>query len=139
MNFGLSQEISKDILQKSKNIHAVSDALEIHFKDRDYGGGVETITIGIICVRPEFDNFFITRKHYSKPNNLLEYDIKIDHEKFKNASGKQIIEILGEEIVESIIVVESLNINNFDYLNFRADLLEFFRDFDFNDLRKTAT
>ena len=139
MNFGLSQEISKDILGKAWIIHTISKALGRHFRDKDYGGGIKTITIGVICVSPNFEFFFKTRKKYSKNKNLIEYDVKLDYKSFKDASENQIYEILSENIVQSLNVIENLKVPDFDILKFRIDLEEFFRSFDIHRKIKTAS
>ncbi|MGQ9780608.1 MAG: Imm44 family immunity protein [Bacillota bacterium] len=98
------------------------------FKDKDYGEGIKEYVIGIICVAPVFDSFFKIRKNYTESKRLLEYDIKLDHAKFKKANNKEIYEMLRQEVLNSLGIVEELKIKDFDLARFRADLEQFFAE-----------
>ena len=74
MELGLSEEISSDVSQKADLFTKISASLEKHFLNKDFGDGIKSLTIGIICVRPEADFFFKERKKYTKSKAMLEYD-----------------------------------------------------------------
>lgn len=128
MEFGFTQEWSRDVLRKGDLITALSDKAEEFFKTKDYGPGLDTLLIGMICVAPEFDFFFKIRKKYSKSKKSLEYDIKLDHERFKKADNKEIYEIVRREVLNSTDIVEELKVIDFDLEKFRKDLALFFEE-----------
>lgn len=57
MKIALTQETNLS-LDKIQDINNLSSSLQEHFKDLNYGEGVNQLLIGIICVKPEFDFFF---------------------------------------------------------------------------------
>ena len=73
MDFGLSLEISEDIFERNYIVINTSKSLEEYFKDKDFGEGIVNLTIGIICVNPNFDSFF---KIYSE--RLPEFKLLMD-------------------------------------------------------------
>lgn len=122
MNFGLSQEISADLYDKAHVITSISDQIEVFFKDRTYGKGISSWTIGVICVDPKFEFFLKERKKYTKSKKALEYDIKIEPQVLKNAERTQIVEIIGDAIRTSLHIIAELKITDFDTESFRCDL-----------------
>ena len=133
MDFGLSQEISKDVALKADIFTTVSKSLENYFSNRDYGKGIEKLTIGIICVSTEFDFFFKERKKYTKTKAMLEYDIKLDHETIVEANEREVYQILSNSIIESLEIINEMKIPNFDNSGFRAEVASFLN----NRLRRT--
>nr|WP_319492510.1 Imm44 family immunity protein [uncultured Desulfobacter sp.] len=130
MDFGISKEISADITQDKINMLTdISLAMEEYFKDKDYGADISSLTIGIICVAPEFEFFFKEiRRKYTKTKKMLEYDIKLDHSEFKNFDNKQIQWIVAKEILGSLSVINELKIKNFKTKDFKTDLINFFKE-----------
>jgi hypothetical protein len=126
MNFGLSQEISKDVLSKGKIIQNISHQIEGYFSDKYFGHGVKDLTIGIICVAPEFEFFFKERRKYSKNKSRLEYDVKVPHNCVENSSVEEIKKSISKHIINSLGVVKDLNIPDFDFLSFSNVVQEFF-------------
>jgi hypothetical protein len=122
MDFGLSQEISKDILKKSNVFSEISDELKKYFSEKDYGESIATIVVGIICVSPEFEFFFKPRKKYSKSKKLLEYDIVLDHKSVKDSNNKQIKELLFNELEKSF---KNINVPGFQSSVFNNDFRKF--------------
>lgn len=121
MDFGLSFELSKDLLPKLEYLTNLSLRIEDHFKLRKYGLAVDTITIGIICVSPEFDFFFKVRNKYSKKNKLIEFDIKIEYQSVKKVSDNEIENIILNSIQEQIFIIDEFDIAGFESEQFKAD------------------
>lgn len=125
MDFGFSQEISEDVIHKGDVITLLSFRAEDFFREKDFGEGIQTLIIGFICVHPDFDFFFKKRKKYTKEGKVLEYDIKLNHEKFKDATEQGIKELIAMEIKESLKIISDLKIENFDVERFEKDLYMF--------------
>lgn len=128
MNFGLSQEISEDICDKAPFITDISNSIEDYFKERDYGTGLMSLTIGIISVHPKFDFFFKPRKKYTKSKKLLEYDIKLDHEKLATADKAAVLELICEQLLSSFNLLDEIKIPLFDKEQFKNDLEMYFEE-----------
>ena len=90
MNFGLAVNVSVEIRNKTYLIHSLSDGLEAEFKNKTYGNDIKTLTIGVLCVSPQFEQFYkkeIKPKYTKGPKAInpdgipftledsLEYDI----------------------------------------------------------------
>ncbi len=125
MEFRLSCEVSKDLLEKSYIVKEVSDNIYSFFEEKNYGKSIQTLTIGILCVSPEFDFFFKPRKKYSKKNKLCEYDIKMEYSIFKNSDQKDSKNIILNQIAKSFFIIDEFN-NIMDF-----DSAQLGRDFDF--------
>jgi hypothetical protein len=126
MHFALSQEISEDIYNKASIITSTSMFLKDYFKDRSYGVSVETLIIGIICIHPKFDFFFQPRAKYSKSKKLCEYDIKLDHGKFKISNDSEIQGMLVTNIMDSLDIIDGMGLIDFSVEQFRNDLRKCF-------------
>lgn len=127
MDFGLSEEISSDVSKKADVFAKVSVLLEKHFLNKDFGEGIKSLTVGIICVRPEADLFFKERKKYTKSKAMLEYDIKLSHPIIKEADKKEIYDILARKILDSLSIIDKIEIANFEIVAFRKELESFFQ------------
>lgn len=127
MDFGLSKEISKDVLGKSDIITEMSLAMADYLKDKDYGKDVLSFYIGIMCVAPEFEFFFKElRKKYTKSKKMLEYDIKLDHSTLKKMNDQEVKELLAREILQSLCIVDKFGIKDFKKDLFKTNLESFF-------------
>ncbi len=126
MVFGFSKEISSDVRKKGEIITAISLQAELFFQEKNYGSTIEEFVIGIICVSSEFDSFFTVRKKYNRAKKLLEYDIKLDHERFKTASNREIYMMVKEKTLESLDIIKELKVKDFDLEQFSKDLKLFF-------------
>lgn len=112
----------------------------ILFKDKFYGHGLLEIHVGIICVAPEYDNFFKVgrskyqkeRKEYIKYNvkyvieKTFEYNIKLDYSIYKSLEGDKFKETLISEILNSFQILKTptimKKIEDFDRDLFLTDL-----------------
>lgn len=126
MEIGLSAEISAEDIKNYRVIFEISKNLEGNFKDKNYGEGIKGLFIGIICVRPEFEFFLKPRIKYSKKEKMLEYDIKLEFLRIRDAEKGVFLKILFDEIMVSLKVVKNLKIKNFDLEVFERELNLFF-------------
>jgi len=143
MSFGLAVNVSVEIMNKTYIIHSLSDGLEAEFKNRTYGNDLKTLTIGILCVSPQFEQFYkreIKPKYTKGPKvinmdgipftleNSFEYRIKIDYENFKNADELGARKILAREIIGSLAIFDTMRskIKDFDLASFKTDLIDYF-------------
>jgi hypothetical protein len=144
MNFGLAVNVSVEISNKAHYIQSLSNDLEAYFKNRTYGIDIKSYTIGIVCVSPQFDQFYKKdiKPKYTRgikvinPDGIpftledsFEYRIKIDYESFKSADEEEAKKILTKKILASLVVFEQMRkkIKDFDMNGFKADLEEYFK------------
>jgi len=138
MEFALTLEVSELIGQNgvSDYIKEVSDHISEFLRTKDYGDGLKTIYIGIICVAPEFDFFFKVRKPKYKKGTVvtiedgrpyeqtdaLVYDIKLDYDVFVNADEHEVKKILSIELLNSFFVFNSVKVKQFSREIFEKDV-----------------
>ncbi|MES2733440.1 MAG: hypothetical protein V4714_16970 [Bacteroidota bacterium] len=142
MKFGFAQEFSYDI--KSEGFQSLSEELTLFLADKDYGKDLKELYIGIICVHPDFDQFYKPRrprytsekKRYEKHGVVYEldktlgYDIILDHTLILKSTQEEHRKITAQEILNSLIVFDKYKakIKDFDREAFKADLEGFFRE-----------
>ena len=136
INIGIyaSREVSKD------SILEFSDTIKSNFKDLNYGNGIDNITIGLICVSKNFEEFFKPRKaKYIKKtkekeidgikynvDNMLEFDCKIDFNSYQGIDNLERKKLIAKSILSTTIeVFEKIKIKNFDSDLFVKDLNSF--------------
>lgn len=138
MEFALTIEASERIISNggANYIQEVSDHISEFLQDKDYGDDLKTIYVGIICAAPEFDFFFKIRKPKYKKGTVviiedgepyrqtdaLVYDLKLDYSKFVDAGEKEIKIMLSIELLNSLIVLNSVKIKLFDRERFEKDM-----------------
>lgn len=127
MNVGLSLEIDADVYDKAPLLDELSRQMKEFFKEKSYGDGVKTLTVGVICVAPEALFFFRERCKYNKKQMLFEYDVQVDHGKAKTASGREWVGMIKTAILDSRSKFESGKVANFDRDAFFQDLHQFYR------------
>ncbi len=126
MEFGLAL-IASYLLGSSGTeiVTSTSDALAEYFAPRQYGSALGSIAVGIICVEKEFEPQFPGTTRFIRSQKLLEYDIKLDLESFRNADDEEARRILGSAILNSLGVIEGMKIDDFDLCKFEEDLRGF--------------
>jgi hypothetical protein len=142
MKFGLA--VIGDIDENKSNlIIEFSNEMKNHFKEKNYGNDIKSLTIGVICVSPQFEMFFKEKKpRYIKgkketiqegiPFTLeddFEYDIKLGFEDFKKVTESEAKKILAINILKSIYLIDVFKskIHDFDNDVFKKDLKEYFK------------
>lgn len=134
MELGLAKYLSNDLTSKSKVIQEYSDKLSEFFKTKNYGDGLKDISIGIICVSPEYESFFKPRKpKFTKSktvvmdglntiyDHVFECDVKLDYESFKKANNDEMLKIIAKELVNILDVLKGKKIKDFDIDRFQRD------------------
>lgn len=134
MELGLALYLSNDLTSKSKVIQDYSDRLSEFFKTKHYGDGLKDISIGIICVSPEFESFFKPRKpKFTKSktvvidglstayDHVFECDVKLDYESLKKANYEEMLIIISTELMSVIDMLKNKRIKDFDVDRFQKD------------------
>ncbi|MCM0666907.1 hypothetical protein [Flavobacterium tyrosinilyticum] len=144
MKLGLAQYTSAEIKKETRFLIDFSDEMEKSFTQKVYGKDLMEIVIGIVCVSPIFENFFKPKPpKYTKEKKhirsegfeyevekCLEYSIKLDFETFKNFSEIEAKKHLSLEILKSLEIIETMKskIKDFDLINFKKDLENYFEE-----------
>ncbi|MGD1318729.1 Imm44 family immunity protein [Chryseobacterium sp. 2R14A] len=143
MNLGLAATVSREIT-KSNVITELSDDMQIHFKNKNYGNDIKEVTIGIICVSQGFEQFFkIKKPKYTKGKkefrdedfaytieDNLEYNLKLNFSEFQSSSEEEAKKIVAKEILISLNTLESIKkkIKDFNWEEFQQDLETYFKE-----------
>lgn len=123
MKFSLVQYTTDEISPKSNMITSISNEIEAFLKNKDYGADIDSLFIGVVCVNPQFEQFFQSREKYTKSKKMLEYSMKLDFENFKNSVENDAVEILVQGILTSIEkAIEKFNINSFSIAFYKQEL-----------------
>ncbi|CAD0007110.1 hypothetical protein FLACHUCJ7_03180 [Flavobacterium chungangense] len=144
MKFALALYTSAEIKKETRFLVHFSDELEKSFNNKKYGDDLMEIVIGIICVSPVFEQFFKPRKpKYTKDKKhvksegfeydiekCLEFDLKLDFEIIKKASDDEAKKYLSKEILKSLDIINTMKskIKDFDLINFKQDLENYFKE-----------
>ncbi|WP_035651855.1 hypothetical protein [Flavobacterium sp. ASV13] len=146
MKIALAQYTSADIRKETNFISDFSNDLKEWSSEKKYGKDLIELVIGVICVSQSFEAFFKPGKPkyikekkgvkstYTKQEydieKCLTYDIKLDFETFKKFSEIEAKKHLSLEILKSldIIVTMKTKIKDFDFLAFRKDLEDYFKE-----------
>lgn len=142
MEFSLTQESNLEG-EKNKQIIEFSNSLKEYFFNISYGEEINHFLIGIICVKPEFEQFFKVRKlRYQAVSkvklldgNILEqrgvctYDIKLNFAKVVSAKDEESKKILAQEILKSLSNLEALpkKVKDFDKERFKEDMEQYLK------------
>ncbi|MBK8805409.1 MAG: hypothetical protein IPO21_01680 [Bacteroidales bacterium] len=129
---------------KSDLIITLSDELKEGFKNKNYGASIKSYTIGVVCVAPQFEQFFKeTKPKYTKGKKIInpdgipftledsfEYSIKIDFDDFTKADKLAALKIITKEILFSLKVLDELKgkFKDFNTIKFKEDLELFFKE-----------
>ncbi|QMU27115.1 hypothetical protein [Adhaeribacter radiodurans] len=113
----------------------LSDDIDFFFKSRTYGSDLSELYIGLITVKPEFDQFFKKRRpRYRlgektsivdgiiiKSNNCAEIDVKIEHAEISKLDKGKLVERVCEAILaECASLTRLYKLKDFDYIAFKA-------------------
>lgn len=143
MKLGVSVNVSIEVEDKTQIIHSLFNELEMNFSKKNYGKGLLQIIIEIVCLSPEFEEFFPLRKpkyielkEYVtegvniKEEKLFTYSLKIDFILFKNQTIQANKHLLALEILKSLSNLDALpkKVKDFDKERFKADMEAFFKE-----------
>ncbi len=137
MKFRITQETNLEI-EKVHWINELSLYFNEYFEGQFYGGGVDEILVGLICVRFEFEPFFKPRKlRYRGGNKVkmdlestydsaksLSFDVKLDLIDYSTLSEVLFKKSVGTALVKSLAILDKLPsvVKDFDQNRFRKDM-----------------
>lgn len=128
MKVGLAQYTTPEVEDKTSVITELSDRLSELFREQYFGEDLLSLTIGIICVNPDFEQFFKKQKKYYKGSrsithegitievkNALEYSIKLPFEKFREMGEEEATRFILEKVYDSLSEISEIKkVNDFD-------------------------
>ncbi|MEO9872988.1 hypothetical protein [Ekhidna sp.] len=119
MKFSITQESNLD-QSKVTQIHSIGIEIDNYIKNENFGSSIEKIIIGVVCVKPEFEQFFKVRKpKYVKEktethsgtsvsiSKVFTFDVKLDYNSYLALDGDDLRNSLLKKIIESLS-----NLNN---------------------------
>lgn len=134
MEFGFALNVSFEINQRKQDkMIEFSDRLSSFLKEKTYGKGIAEMYIGLVCVSSDFAQFFKEKKKYVKSRNILEYDLKLDFEKFSSISDEDIPKSILSSFLESLDSNDVWNkVADFDMGTFKSEIKNFAEKQDFS-------
>lgn len=134
MYFGIVQSLSVEVTRHSLIINSLTSYIIEFLSSKNYGDEIAELTVGLICISPQFEQFFKPRspkylkghKSYVKEDvqydsyNSFEYEVRLDFEAFKNASEQEAKRMIAKGILSSFDVFKKFK--KFDSNQFKSDL-----------------
>lgn len=142
MEFNITMEIGLGLGNVSTVAHSIVNDLNEKLKNKDFGKSIKQIIISIVCVAPEFELFFKSRKpkftsgkkiikKYGTEyeiDSLLTYDLKLEYQKIKEMNDIDVKIYLKQEILNSISIVKKISFEDFDIDRFESDFNSFIHE-----------
>ena len=132
MEFSLGSQFSREFTFDESSIsYDLAKKMNQHFDGKLYGGYVEKLYVGILCVSKGFEPFFkVKPPKFTKKIFSFEYEVKLDFEDFFNADKEQKKHIIIREYLKATKeVFEVKKIPGFDSGLFINDLEEFLKSY----------
>jgi hypothetical protein len=140
MEFNITLEISLGLGKLSTLASTIASSFNEKIQNEDFGQGIKQIIVSLVCVAPEYEVFFKSRKpkfvrgkktvkkHGTEYeiDSLLTYDIKLDYQKVKVISESELHNLLNEEILNSISIIKDMKIEDFKFDVFEKECFDFF-------------
>lgn len=142
MKFAIVQQTN--LTQEQTNwINDLSIELKLFFEGKYYGKDLNELYLGLIMVKPEFDQFFKKKRPRYRPGvrtsfvdgieiisrNCAEIDCKIDFVQVVDLKKEELIKKVGETIIlESVCLTRLSKLNEFDFELFKTDLENYLLD-----------
>ncbi|WP_203257654.1 Imm44 family immunity protein [Hyunsoonleella ulvae] len=126
----LSPEFSFEFsFQESSITTRFEEELAVFFKNKNYGSFIKRIYIGVTCVSKNFESEFKIRKpKMLKNKSAIEYELKLDFDKFKESDELQRKCMLAQEILsKSKEVFLERAMDGFDDIKLIQDLESYFQ------------
>lgn len=136
MKFFLSGEIDgtrpKDLIDKKFQVasESVSDILTPVLEENDYGEEVLELNIIPIVVKlteeMEKAGWHKERKLFKRKSNSADFRLRIDYDAFCNGDDQLRVNLLIENIIESVRILKDRATKNFEGERLEADILRCF-------------
>lgn len=140
MEFNITLEISLGLGKLSTLATMLANDFNEKIKNEDFGHGVKQIIISIVCVAPEYEAFFKSRKtKFTKGkktvkkhgieyeiDSLMTYDIKLDYKRMSIISEQDLHIELRNEIFNSISIIKEMKLEDFNFNLFEKECHNFF-------------
>lgn len=125
---------------KNKFITDLSFMVEKYLIDKIYGSSIEDFIIGVVCVKPEFEQFFKVKKpryikdeiethdgHSVHIKSTFSINFIMDYATVIEMSDTNFEKYLLQKIIDSVIAIEKMpkKVTDFDLLRFKEDLKQF--------------
>jgi hypothetical protein len=139
MEFNVTMEIGLGLGNISMIAHSIINDLNEKLKNKDFGESIKQIIVSVVCVAPEFETFFKSRKpkfvsgkktikKYGTEyeiDSLLTYDLKLDYRKIKLMNDSEVRIYVRKELFNSISIIKAIKFEDFDIYNFEKELRDF--------------
>ena len=140
MEFNITLEVSLGLGKLSELANTIARDFNEKIKDEDFGQGIKQLIVSFVCVAPEYESFFksrktkfvrgkkIIKKHGTEyeVDSLLTYDIKLDYQKVKIVSESELSILLKQEILNSISIIKNMKIEDFKFDVFEKECSDFY-------------
>lgn len=121
MNLALVQYASSSVLS-IELINSIEQNINTLLKSKDYGKGLSTIYVGVICVEPVVDNLFKPKRNrLDKKDSSLTVEFKFEYNSFLESNLKERKDSILSELKKIPNIVIEKKIKDFDSKKFTID------------------
>ena len=139
MEFNITLEVGLGLGKFSVFATNLANDFNEKIKNEDFGQGIKQIIVSIVCVAPEYEAFFKSRKpkfikgkktvkKYGveyEIDSLLTYDLKLDYQKVKVMSDIESHIYLKKEMFDSISTLKNIKVEDFNFDIFEKECYNF--------------
>ena len=122
MKFGLVLTVSGKADKLVDVINEINMSIENYFKNNNYGNSLKSLVVGLLWIDPEFEKYHEIEKKYFKSKKLLEFDVMLDYYTIQKATDKEMEKHIISKIIDSLNIINELEIVNFDLKKFKNDI-----------------
>jgi hypothetical protein len=140
MEFNITLEVSLGLGKLSIPANTLANDFNEKIKNDDFGKSIKQVIVSVVCVAPEYEAFFKSRKtkfiegkktvkKYGieyEIDSLLTYDIKLDYQKVSIMSEQDLYIELRKEIFNSISIIKEIKLADFKFNLFEKECYDFF-------------
>ena len=125
MKLWTSGELQADISDAYRSVRKrIETSVNRAIEKRDYGGGLVQWNYLAIILSSDGPKGYNEVKRYNKRNKKCEFRLIIDHAQFKEGDATKKTAMVCESLLQSLSVLESMNIPDFNVSLLREDFLD---------------
>jgi hypothetical protein len=122
--FSVTARVWKGVpMEKGVFIHSLSDLLNAELQLADYGNGVAEVNFTAI-IEPE--EFFPAKYRYLKSKKRIDAEMRMDYDQVVNAAIGEFKGLVAQLYLDTLDLLETERITDFDLKKFRQDLEDLF-------------
>lgn len=122
--FFMGSAIWHEIYEQTRSV-IMEDKLNQHISLQNYGSGVNSIYFTHIVMRPANKNHPDFQR-YKPRKKEIHFGINLVYEEVKGSTNTEVLRLMGQSFLNSILLYPELKVKDFDYKRFYTDVQKLF-------------